>query len=1165
MRLVGRDRIYSATDLTNFLACAHLTQLQVQRLGGLIDPPLKRPLSTADLAVQRGLEHESRYLGVLQAEHGDELVRIENDSSPEGLLAAVEATAAAMRAGAPVIFQAALLKDSWMGYADFVMRVEEPSNLGDWSYLPLDTKYARSVKPYFAIQLCSYAELIEEIQGVAPRQLDLVLGDNSRHSLRFEEFRSYYRRLKARFLATMGSENSTTYPLPVEHCEVCDWAGPCEERRVADDHLSLVANLGRSQAIKFEAEGVATVADLAVAGSDCRPRGMSESTFERFRSQATLQVEERQSGDLSLVLHEPADPEGEPREGPRGFGLLPEPNEGDLFFDIEGDPFYDDGLEYLWGVTYREKGELTFRSFWGLDHAGEKRAFEEFVDFVIERRRLFPGMHVYHYAPYERTALGRLMGRYGTREDEVDRLFRERILVDLYRVVEQSMRISRPSYSLKEVERFYNQDREAEVKQAGDSVLLFEQWLDSGDETLLEKIEAYNKDDCDSTAMLRDWLLEHREECESQYRVEIPWRTPGAPEEGAETTDPETEALRDQLLEGIDETEERSPEQASRWLLAQLLDYHRREAKPAWWEFFDRLERSDLALIEQDSEAIGGLTRSGDPQPMPPPAQSSTQRFQFPTQEHKIKPGKYKDPHSCGIDPATRESDKKPKTVEVLNVDNQEGTLTLKLSAHRLAEDQTALIPNGPIPTPLQQAALREVAAEVAEHGLDGVRSHRAGVDILRRALPRTDAVAAGADLQGESVRPNEIGAAVAGLEDSYLFVQGPPGSGKTYTGAQVICDLIAAGKRVGVTATSHKAIINLLAATEAAALERGVDVRGLKKSAGGEEDYVPNEPRPEGALISNSKKSGDLEAGEELNLLAGTAWLWCREGMRSSVDCLVIDEAGQISLADAVALSTAAANIVLLGDPLQLAQVSQGTHPPGSGVSVLEHLLGEHGTIPPQRGFFLDKTRRMHPDICRFVSRAVYEGRLHWEDFCELQRVDSAGELSGTGVRSIPVAHNGNSRESPEEAEVIVAQIASLRGASVTDSDGETSELTQSQILVVTPYNSQVRCLREHLDDHGLTEVEAGTVDKFQGQEAAVVFFSMATSSGAEIPRNVEFLYSRNRLNVAISRAKSLAVLVASPDLMSVECRTIEQMRLVNALCLLDEMGQEIQLRREG
>lgn len=1163
MRLVGGSRVYSATDLTNFLACAHLTQLQVQRLGGLIEPPAKRAASTADLAARRGLDHERRYLEVLRAEYGDDLVSIEDNPSPEGLLAAVEATAAAMRAGASVINQAAFLKDSWMGYADFVMRVEEPSDLGDWSYLPLDTKFARSVKPYFAIQLCSYAELIEEIQGTAPGRLDLVLGDNSRHSLRFEEFRSYYRRLKSRFLATMESENGVTYPLPVEHCEVCDWAEPCEDRRVADDHLSLVANLGRTQAIKFEAEGVAKVADLAVAGADRRPHGMSESTFERFRSQAELQVKERQSGELSLVLLEPADL----KEGPRGFGLLPEPNEGDLFFDIEGDPFYDDGLEYLWGAAYREEGKLTFRCFWGLDHAEEKRAFEEFVDFVLERRRLFPGMHVYHYAPYERTALGRLMGRYGTREDEVDRLFRERILVDLYRVVEQSMRISRPSYSLKEVERFYSQDREAEIKQAGDSVLLFEQWRESGDETLLAKIEAYNKDDCDSTSMLRDWLLERREECENRYRVEIPWRAPCESEEGAETTDPETAALRDQLLDGVAEkVEDRSPEQENRWLLAQLLDYHRREAKPAWWEFFDRLERSDLALIEQDSEAIGGLTRSGDPQSLPPPAKSSIQRFTFPVQEHKIRQGKqYKDPHSCGVDAATGESDLNPKTVEVTAVDNQKGTLDLKLSAERLAEEQTALIPGGPIPTPLQQQALREVAAEIVQHGLDDVPSHRAGVEILRRALPRTGAVARGEDLQGESARLEEIGAAVAGLEDSHLFVQGPPGSGKTYTGAQVICDLIAAGKKVGVTANSHKAIVNLLAATEVAALERGVDLRGLKKSAGGEEDYVPDEPRAEGPLIGNSKKNGDLETDEKLNLLAGTAWLWCRETMRSSVDCLMIDEAGQISLADAVALSTAAANVVLLGDPLQLAQVSQGTHPPGSGVSVLEHLLGEHGTIPPQRGFFLDRTRRMHPDICRFVSRAVYEDRLHWEDFCERQRVDSAGELSGTGVRSISVTHSGNSRESPEEAEVIVAQIESLRGASVTDRDGETSELTQSQILVVTPYNSQVRCLREHLDDHGLTEVEAGTVDKFQGQEAAVVFFSMATSSGAEIPRNVEFLYSRNRLNVAISRAQSLAVLVASPDLMSVKCRTVEQMRLVNALCLLDEMGRESQPQREG
>jgi uncharacterized protein len=278
---------------------------------------------------------------------------------------------------------------------------------------------------------------------------------------------------------------------------------------------------------------------------------------------------------------------------------------------------------------------------------------------------------------------------------------------------------------------------------------------------------------------------------------------------------------------------------------------------------------------------------------------------------------------------------------------------------------------------------------------------------------------------------------------------------------------------------------------------------------------------------------------------------------MRQSVDCLIVDEAGQVSLADAIALSTAARNIVLLGDPLQLAQVSQGTHPPGSGCSVLEHLLGEETTIPAQRGVFLEETRRMHPDVCRFVSDAIYESRLRWEASCEQQLIEAAGPLTGTGVRSIPVAHQGNTRESPEEAKVVADAIESLAGASFTNREGATSGLQQDQIMVVTPYNAQVRCLRERLDDRGLQKVNVGTVDKFQGQEAAVVFFSMATSSGAEVPRGVEFLYSRNRLNVAVSRAQCLAVLVASPELMSIECRTVEQMRLVNALCLLDALGQ--------
>ena len=493
----------------------------------------------------------------------------------------------------------------------------------------------------------------------------------------------------------------------------------------------------------------------------------------------------------------------------------------------------------------------------------------------------------------------------------------------------------------------------------------------------------------------------------------------------------------------------------------------------------------------------------------------------------------------------------------MLEVDDAAGELHLKLSKVRLADPPKALIPGKPYGTNEQRGALRDIATDAIAGDSGELSRFRAAGDILGRRPPRTSAVADGEALQGEEADLEQIKRVAAGLEESYLFIQGPPGSGKTYTGAHVILDLIAAGKRVGVTSNSHKAINNMLAEVERFARADKVAVRGLKKSSSSDQDYMPLDTDDGDPMIGNSKDNADLGPDAELNLLAGTAWLWCREEMRQSVDYLVIDEAGQISLADALALSTAGTNLILLGDPQQLAQVSQGAHPPGSGVSVLEHLLGDHGTIPADRGIFLEHSRRMHPDVCEFVSEAIYEGRLRPAPDCERQRVDAPGALTGTGVRSIPIEHTGNSRQSTEEAERIGAEVADLLSGQYTNAKGDQAALSQDEIMVVTPYNAQVRTIRQQLDSRGFTEVAVGTVDKFQGQEAAVVFFSMATSSGAEIPRNVDFLYSRNRLNVAVSRARCLAILVASPALMTIECSTVEQMRLVNALCLLDEMGR--------
>jgi uncharacterized protein len=381
-------------------------------------------------------------------------------------------------------------------------------------------------------------------------------------------------------------------------------------------------------------------------------------------------------------------------------------------------------------------------------------------------------------------------------------------------------------------------------------------------------------------------------------------------------------------------------------------------------------------------------------------------------------------------------------------------------------------------------------------------------------------------------------------LDGSYLFVQGPPGTGKTWTGARLAVHLIANGKRVGIAAQSHKAIHNLLAEVERVARQEGVKFRGLKKSTADNPesefagDFIANEPDTAKAV----------RPGPEIRLLAGTAWLFARGELDGQMDYLMIDEAGQVSLADAVAMGTSARNLILLGDPLQLAQVSQGVHPPGSGASVLEHLLGEALTIPEDRGVFLERSFRMHPAVCAFISEIVYAGRLH-SDESAARRTTTAG----TGIRFIPVDHEGNRSASDEEVARISGLIAEMLPGSFTDADGTTRRLREQDFMVVAPYNAQVRRLRDGLP----AGVRVGTVDKFQGQEAPIVFFSMATSSGEDVPHNLPFLFSRNRLNVAISRAQCLAILVCSPRLLEARCRSIDEMKLVNALCRLVEYAQ--------
>jgi predicted RecB family nuclease len=1072
MQLRDGQLVFSPSDLSAFLACPHLTSLQVAVAYGREPKPF-RPNPHADLIRRKGDEHEEAYLERLRAD-GKRI------AEPKGGPTATEAT---IRERPDVVYQPELAHDGWRGFADFLEL--QP----DGTYEVVDTKLARRARPEHVLQLSFYTEQLARIQGSWPAAMHVVGGTGDRESFRPDDFLAYYRRLRTRFVDAVAQERAT-YPYPVEHCALCNFLSRCGEQWERDDHLVLVANVRRDQAERLNAGGIATLASLARAGADERPQGLREPTFATLRQQARLQLEERETGEPRWELL-PLEPE-------RGFQLLPELDEADVYLDLEGDPFYEParGLDYLLGVAYREGGELVYRAIRAADREGEKRAFEELVDFVVERRRARPGLHVYHYNHYERTALRRLMGEHGTREEEIDDLLRGEVLVDLFQVFRQALRISKPSYSLKQVEKLFGFERRADVRSGGESAVLFEEWLGARDDALLEEIERYNEEDCRATEGLHRWLVGERP-------PEAAWRLPPERRVRTEETTERLERhaeLRARVLLGAEEGD-------SRWLLGQLLEYHRREEKPQWWEYFHHRTLDEEGLIE-DGDTIGGLRLVGEPVP---DKQSFVYRLSFPPQEHKIG-------GRC-VDPASERG-------YSAEVDNERGLVRLR-RAKRQADLPLprALIP----PKPIGDYEQRDAVTRFAEDYLSAGERYPALAEILERRPPRARL----------DVTPVE---AATTVDHSYLFVQGPPGSGKTFTGARMAVELMRLGQRVGVTSRSHKAIHKFLQDVEEEAFRRGHAFVGAKKCGDDEDEETAFQSLR--GFVRNEEKNEGMRAGD-LQLIAGTAWLFSRDDQR--VDTLFVDEAGQVSLADAIAVGTAARNVILLGDPNQLPQVSQGAHPPGANASVLAHLLGEDETVPPDRGLFLERTWRMRPEVNAFISETFYEGRLEPAKVCYERSL-----ADGNGIRFLPVAHEGHRQASPEEARAIGAEIERLVGTRYTDEHGD-RVLTHRDVVVVAPYNAHVRCLRDALPD----AVEVGTVDKFQGQQAPVVFYSMASSSGRDVPRGLDFLFSRNRLNVAISRAQCLAYLVASARLLEVDCRTVEQMRLANALCRLVEVAE--------
>lgn len=1128
--------LYSPSDLITFMESPYASAMErLRSIGALKDGQARDPKDALmDMLSKKGVEFESSVTNDFADEHPD-MVVLPDGFEPEALAAL---TREAMDAGAPVIAQAYLTDGLFGGHADYLKRVEIPCASWPWSYEVWDSKLARTIKPYFLLQLCCYSELLDTVQGGQPEHLVVVTGDGHKHRFRVAEFSAYYRALKTAFLEAHVDEAAEP-PDPALDASHGRWSECAKAELEERDHLSRTANIRRTQIRKLESAGILTMASLAELDDEFSVPRLDAQIRQRLSAQARLQRASSTPPPTFEVL--PHESMGKPR----GLDALPPHDDGDIFFDLEGHPGEEEGLEYLWGATFHEPdGTVAFRDFWGHDAVDEERAFTDFVDWAHARWEAHPGMHIYHYAPYEITALRKLMGRTGKREAEVDRLLKNDVFVDLYSIVRNALIIGEPRYSIKNLENIYWHDRGGRdgVQNGGESIEVYERWRNApdgdGPETseLLKLLYDYNKEDCDSTLALAQWLRTVQAEHDIAFRVENTGLTTERTEAQIRKAQDREDAASSRIalaaaLEARDGCDVTGLSAEGFTLLGQCLEFHRREAKPGWWRYFDREQMDDDALYA-DQECLVGVTRTERP-PFKLPSGRGHSRYEYSydlEQPYKGTVKAFKALRADGLRLSVDPDHTRSGRLVFACKDEPPPSLTL-IPDDRISHD--ALV-----------AAIHSVAERAHASDLPS----RAIVDILERGQPRSSTcVSSVAACRDDSdaflAAASRI---IRDLDGSAVCVQGPPGAGKTYTASHVIADLLESGAAIGITANSHKASDNLLEAVMGVCEARSIPARIVKVQSKVKAADVPLCQRGAELAASGSK----IEWNDDPTVIGGTAWCFSDDNLDGRLDYLFIDEAGQYALANLIAVSRSAHNLVLLGDQMQLSQPTQGIHPGDSGLSCLDYVLNGESVIADTQGIFLPASYRMHPLICGVISEQIYAGRLAAAQRCHDHVLGGHGELipATTGIVWHPVEHNDNAQSSQEEAEAIALLVEDLLQRSFHARTPE--DITLDDILIVTPYNAQKELLSRTLP----LGARIGTVDLFQGQEAPVVILSLAASSADLAPRGIDFLFSINRLNVAVSRAQALAIIVGSDSLVSSTPNSVQQMQQLNLFCRLRE-----------
>ena len=1127
----------SPSDLNNFVACKYTAQNEIK----YHNKEIKKSVGGANdkLWKEMGIEHEKNQYKILKDLY-KKSITIKSDLDEKDRF---DETVRAMQKGYDLIYHAYLIDDNFRGEADFLIKTTDLKSevFGDYSYEVYDTKISKNLKPRHVSQITAYSDMLGKIQKVLPKKMYLIDGSNVEHEYKTIEYIDLFSHGKREFLKFLSNiKQEKIYPEKCSYCKLCDWSNECDQTWENDNYISLVAGSNKSQIEKLKKNKIKTVEQLANTKLTADVLKINIESFEKIKSQAQLQEKKRKTGKSEIIILDP--------EVGKGFYKLPNPDEGDIFFDIEGYPTMDRPFEYLHGLYYKDKGKYKFKPLWAkkYDVQSEKEIFIDLINFFESRFEEYPKAHIYHYAPYEKRAIRELATVFSKdfpKGDTVnDNLLRDEKYIDLYNIASQSIRTSEKDLSLKSIEKFYNFERKAGIVKADDSIVKYDTWTTTKDEKLKQDIIDYNEEDCISTYKLREFLIKNKPESIEFFSNDDEDVTDIKPANKYRRKDdnkPSREEVEATLYERLKKKKNKK-NTAFVENLENLVGFHWRDKKPDLWDVFDRADKSHIEL-EDDTDCIANCVLQSHKPKITETGYIFS--YNFPDQNYKLKKG------STAFD-----THKKKEIGAVFFISEELDNNTLEIFCPKRKDRKGNPYPMPDLPSHITfskgyppQTAQHEIALHkfINDYIDNDGKNYKSIMDMLERKNPDIENLKEGSHLINEMKDLNTQSInLVKKLNNSYLTIQGPPGTGKTYTSANMIIELMREGKTVGITSNSHEAIKTLLIEIEKQAVLQSFKFKGFRKAKAGD--------KTEWKYIENSKNKPPEMS--EYSLFAGTSWFFVNPKMNQTLDYLFIDEAGQVALGTTIANATSAKNLVLIGDQMQLSQPIRAKHNGYARKSSLDFVLENYDTISPEKGIFLNTTRRLNKKLCKFISDSFYDSRLTSHEIANTRTVKLDLEpIKNEGLFYVPIDHNGCSQRSDEEADLVEKMFNKTinKEFKVGEIKGK---ISTKDIMVVAPYNAQANNIRERLNKKYKEDVRVGTIDLFQGQEAKVVLISMTTSDVESLPRHKDFFFSRNRLNVAISRAECVAIIIFNEKLLLAPANSIEEMKLMNNFCKLLE-----------